>query len=284
MNDKLLIKVVVVLLICCLIGISGYGAYCMITGKENIKEIDVEVDEDYEDYDDYDDYDDYVDEDDYDDDKKFEDDSDFSDDDLDIDSLITLFPGAFYAFDSGVEGYVKGKIKNVNNISDKDLIKLVIYDDNRKTESVTIPASFGGRTFGPEEKKTGDLIETRIFTHEEIKKKISEIFGKERANKLVFPEFISYGNLSTKFTNIYYSIDDKYYEGYAAVGNQVNFSKEYVSYSFFSETDESIEGTLIITYLVQKNYVNEVVDEYYVSETYKRDKYGNFTWISIERE
>lgn len=277
MKDNLLIKIVVLLLICCLIGISGYGAYCVIIGKENIKEIDVEVDGDYDKYDDEDDYDDD------DDDKKFEDDRD-SDDDLDIDSLITLFPDAFYAFDSEVEGYVEGKTKNVNNISDEDLIKLVIYDDDRKTESVTIPASFGNRTFGSEEKKAGDLIETRIFTHEEIKKKVSDIFGKERANKLVFPEFISYGDLSTKYTYIYYSIDDKYYEGYAAVGNQVNFSKSYVSYSFFSENDKSKDGTLIITYLVTKNYLNEVVDEYHVSETYERDEKGNYTWIKIERE
>lgn len=278
MKDNLLIKIVVLLLICCLMGISGYGAYCVITGKENIKEIDVEVDEDYDKYDDEYDYEDEDEYDDEDDDKKFE------DDDLDIDSLITLFPDAFYAFDSEVEGYVEGKTKNVNNISDEDLIKLVIYDDDRKTESVTIPASFGNRTFGSEEKKAGDLIETRIFTHEEIKKKVSEIFGKERANKLVFPEFISYGDLSTKYTYIYYSIDDKYYEGYASVGNQVNFSKSYVSYSFFSENDKSKDGTLIITYLVTKNYLNGVVDEYHVSETYERDEKGNYTWIKIERE
>ena len=276
MKDNLLIKIVVLLLVCCLIGISGYGAYCVITGKGNIKEIDVEVDGDYDKYDDEDD--------DEDDDKKFENDRDSLGDDLDIDSLITLFPDAFYAFDSEVEGYVEGKTKNVNNISDEDLIKLVIYDDDRKTESVTIPASFGNRTFGSEEKKAGDLIETRIFTHEEIKKKVSEIFGKERANKLVFPEFISYGDLSTKYTYIYYSIDDKYYEGYASVGNQVNFSKSYVSYSFFSENDKSKDGTLIITYLVTKNYLNGVVDEYRVSETYERDEKGNYTWIKIERE
>ena len=276
MKENLIIKIIVVLLSVCLIVIFGYGVMYIINEHNIIVESEKADDKNK--------------------DESKKEDKDENKEEVDtevaepisiddaVDELLYYFPDAFYAFDSEVEGFVSGNEKNVNNLSNEVLIKLAIYGDDRSSTTTSIPETFGSKTFGPDEKKAGDSIETRIFTHNEIKNNVKNLFGEAKANNLVFPEFIGYGALSSDFTNIYYSIDDKYYEGKAAVGNQVSFSKERVSYSFFSDDFDSIDGTLQIGYLVTKYYNGNVVSTYNVTEKFERDTLGNFTWISIKKD
>ena len=270
MKDSLMIKIVVVMLGCILLGLDGFGIY-YIVNQDNII---VEEENEIEDVEDADEEEIVVEE-----DKEEEKSIDFN---KEVQELSKLFPAAFYVFDKDIDGYVEGNVKDLSNISNETMVKLVIYNDSREKVNEVIPTSFGEKKFGPEEKVVGDSIQTRIFTHDEIKKEIGTIFGSEKANNFIFPEFISFGHLSTNVLEIYYSIDNKYYEGYAAIGNQVTFSKDVLSHSFFSDKADSKSGTLVISYKVVKNYA-DVVEEYYVTETFKRDIDGNYTWINIKK-
>lgn len=260
MDKNLSTKIIIGLLVISLVALCGFGGYKMITSN-SIKEEVVETESEQ------------IDEVEKEAEEKLQNEKRL------IEELSGYIPAGYHAFDSEVEGYVIGNVKTLIDIEDTAMIKMAIGQMKVSKEKYVIPESIGTREIYIDGDKVnmGDSVDVFRYSTVDIKKQITKMFGVEKAEKIVFPEYISYGHLSKEFNNMYYLVDGYYIETYGQLGNLSSYSKKMTDY-------KALDDIITIDYVITRSTAGEVEEQWNSSETFKIDEKGNYIWQSIEKK
>lgn len=172
--------------------------------------------------------------------------------------------------------YIPAEVySDYTELSNDDIIKIAILNTKKERKTLFMPSDIEDVLYTESGECSRDsLCNTNVYSLENIKTKIKEIFGEQVLNNIDFTKLLSYrynnGNISK---NIYYLNDDYYMEFETQIGIPTIYNKTIIS--------ATKEGNRIgIIYEVNEETIDELYANYEIEEVFNCSDTGICIWES----